>query len=146
MLIFVLFKHKLYRKIAVDGGIQCRIGGVESKHADHLTTNHHGPCEEIFLVRFASYFGIKFLLKLMIAISKKEIKQLGPAVVLRWSPLVQRSARPLRLSRPRRPFSVKFSRKKLISHARPKDEGHDGRSLSNLKKAFPPKNDFTLKA
>ena len=38
LLIFVLFKHKSYRKNWDFGGIQTRIVGGEGKHADHLTT------------------------------------------------------------------------------------------------------------
>ena len=38
LFIFVLFKHKFYRKTVGVSGIRTRIVGVEGKHADHLTT------------------------------------------------------------------------------------------------------------
>ena len=38
LLIFVLFKHKFYRKTVDVSGIQIRNIRVEGEHADHLTT------------------------------------------------------------------------------------------------------------
>ena len=38
LFIFVLFKHKLYKKTVGFSGIQTRIVRVEGEHADHLTT------------------------------------------------------------------------------------------------------------
>ena len=38
LFIFILFKHKFYRKTAGINGIQTRIVRVEGEHADHLTT------------------------------------------------------------------------------------------------------------
>ena len=38
LFVFVLFKHKFYRKTVDVSGIGARIVGVEGEHADHLTT------------------------------------------------------------------------------------------------------------
>ena len=38
LFIFVLFKHKFYRKAVDISGIRTRIVGVEGEHAEYLTT------------------------------------------------------------------------------------------------------------
>ena len=38
LIIFVLFKHKFFRKTVGVNRIRTRIIGVEGEHADHLTT------------------------------------------------------------------------------------------------------------
>ena len=38
LFIFILFKHKFYRKTVGVSGIRTEIIGVEGEHADHLTT------------------------------------------------------------------------------------------------------------